>query len=62
MRWVASDDGYSAKTFVEGVRKLGLHTVGWLRKGKVLRFRYTGPTNTARAASGSSTATSTAAT
>ena len=43
VRWVAADGGYSTKTFVEGVRKLGLHTVGRLRKDKVLRFRYTGP-------------------
>ena len=28
---------------MEGVRKLGLHTVGRLRKDKVLRFPYTGP-------------------
>ena len=42
-RWVAADGGYSTQAFVEGVRKLGLHTVGRLRKDKVLRFRYTGP-------------------
>ena len=43
VRWVAADGGYSTKTFVEGVRALGLHTVGRLRKDMVLRFRYTGP-------------------
>ncbi len=43
VRWVAADGGYSTQTFVEGVRALGLHTVGRLRKDKVLRFRYTGP-------------------
>ena len=43
VRWVAADGGYSTQTFVERVRGLGLHTVGRLRKDKVLRFRYTGP-------------------
>ena len=43
VRWVAADGGYSTKTFVEGVRALGLHTVGRLRRDMVLRFRYTGP-------------------
>ena len=42
-RWVAVDGGYSNRTFVEGVRKLDLHTVGRLRKDAVLRFPYTGP-------------------
>ena len=28
---------------MEGVRKLGLHTVGRLRRDTVLLFRYTGP-------------------
>ena len=42
-RWVAVDGGYATKTFVEGVRALGLHVVGRLRKDAVLRFRYTGP-------------------
>ena len=40
---MAADGGYGTKTFVEGVRALGLHTVGRLSKDKVLRFRYTGP-------------------
>ena len=31
MRWMAADSGYSTQTFVEGARKLGVHTVGWLR-------------------------------
>ena len=43
VRWVAADGGYSTRTFVEGVRALGLHIVGRLRKDAVLRFRYTGP-------------------
>ena len=42
-RWVAVDGGYSSRTFVEGVRELGLHTVGRLRRDTVLRHRYTGP-------------------
>ena len=42
-RWVAVDSGYSARTFVEGVRELGLHTMGRLRRDAVLRHRYTGP-------------------
>ena len=42
-RWVAVDGGYSARTFVEGVRALGLHTVGRLRRDAVLRHRYIGP-------------------
>ncbi len=42
-RWVAADGGYSSRTFVEGVRALGLHTVGRLRRDAVLRYRYTGP-------------------
>ena len=61
VRWVAADGGYSTKTFVEGVRKLGLHTVGRLRKDKV-RFPYTGPHARRPGRSGSSTAASTAAT
>ena len=40
---MAVDGGYANRTFVEGVRKLDLHTVGRLRKDAVLRFRYTGP-------------------
>ena len=39
----AVDGGYSSRTFVEGVRELGLHTVGRLRRDFVLRHRYTGP-------------------
>ena len=42
-RWVAVDGGYSSRTFVEGVRELGLQTVGRLRWDAVLRHRYTGP-------------------
>ena len=42
-RWVAVDGGYSNRPFVEGVRKLDLHTVGRLRRDAVLRFPYTGP-------------------
>ena len=42
-RWVAADGGYSSRPFVEGVRALGLHTVGRLRRDAVLRHRYTGP-------------------
>ena len=39
----AVDGGYASRTFVEGVRELGLHTVGRLRRDAVLRFPYTGP-------------------
>ena len=42
-RWVAVDGGYSNRPFVEGVRKLDLHTVGRLRKDAVLRWNCTGP-------------------
>ena len=42
-RWVAADGDYATRTFVEGVRALGLHVVGRQRKDAVLRFRYTGP-------------------
>ena len=42
-RWVAVDGGYASRPFVEGVRKLDLHTVGRLRRDAVLRFPYTGP-------------------
>ena len=42
-RWVAVDGGYARRIFVEGVRKLDLHTVGRLRRDGVLRFPYTGP-------------------
>ncbi|MYC62940.1 MAG: hypothetical protein F4X16_08935 [Caldilineaceae bacterium SB0661_bin_34] len=42
-RWVAVDEGYASRTFVKGVRVLGLHTVGRLRRDTILRYRYTGP-------------------
>lgn len=41
-RWVAVDGGYARRPFVEGVRQLGLDTVGRLRKDAVLRFPYLG--------------------
>ena len=42
-RWVAADGRYSSRAFVEGVRALGLHPVGRLRRDSLLRYRYTGP-------------------
>lgn len=55
-----ANGGYGTRTFVEGVRALGLHVVGRLRKDAVLRFRYTGPSRGDRATRGSSTVASTA--
>ena len=40
---MAVDGRPGNRPFVEGVRKLDLHTVGRLRKDAVLRFPYTGP-------------------
>ena len=39
----AGGGGYACLTFVEGVKDLGLHTVGRLRRDAVPRCLYTGP-------------------
>ncbi len=61
-RWVAADGGYSHRTFVEDVRARELHPVAGCARTRSYASPTLVPMNGDRAAAGSSTAASTAAT